>query len=118
MAILKEIKPKFAIRQVAQGAPYFDTLKGQGLAKGFELKKNGKGKIIIIFQEDKGHIPRCLPKLWQTGSLKRDCRMDKADMKELKTGKALTSNMFVINMFTNSIKIGFQILKVIHKYMY
>ena len=41
------------------------------------------------------------------GSLKRDCRMDKADMKELKTSKALTSNMFVINMFTTSIKIGF-----------
>ena len=35
MTILKEIKSKFAIRQVAQGAPYFDILEGQGLSKGF-----------------------------------------------------------------------------------
>ena len=49
MAILKETKPKFAIRQVAQGAPYFDILEGQGLAKGFWVVEKGKGKIIIIF---------------------------------------------------------------------
>ena len=49
MAILKEIKPEFAIRQVAQGAPYFDILEGQGLAKGFWVVENGKGKIIIVF---------------------------------------------------------------------
>ena len=35
MAMLKETKPKFAIRQVAQDTSYFDILEGQGLAKGF-----------------------------------------------------------------------------------
>ena len=25
-------------------------------------KKKGKGKIITVFSEDKGHIPKCLPK--------------------------------------------------------
>ena len=113
MTILKETKSKFAMRQVAQGAPCFDVLEGQGQAKGFKVVEKGKGKIIIIFWEDKGHIPKCLLKLCQTGSRKRDCRLDKADMKELKTSKALTLNMFVINMFTTSIKIGFQILSVI-----
>ena len=112
MTVLKEIKSNFAIRQVAQDAPYFDILEGQGLAKSFWSVEKGKGKIIIIFWEDKGHIPKYLPKLWQTGSQKRDCRLDKADMKGLNTVKAPTSNMFVINMFvinmfTNSIKIGF-----------
>ena len=43
MAILKEIKLKFAIRQVAQGAPYFDILDGQGLADGFWGMEKGKG---------------------------------------------------------------------------
>ena len=64
MTILNEIKSKFAIRQVAQGAPYFDILEGQGLAKSFQSVENGKGKIIIILWEDKGHIPKYLPKLW------------------------------------------------------
>ena len=49
MTILKETKSKFAIRQVVQGAPYFDILHGQGLAKGYWNVENGKGKIIIIF---------------------------------------------------------------------
>ena len=35
MAMLKETKPKFAIRQEAQDASYFDILEGQGLAEGF-----------------------------------------------------------------------------------
>ena len=43
MAILMETKPKFAIRQVAQGAPYFDILETQGLAKGFWDIEMGKG---------------------------------------------------------------------------
>ena len=60
MAILKQTKPNFAIRQVAQGAPYFDILEGQGLAKSFWSVENGKGKIIIIFWEDKGQIPKFL----------------------------------------------------------
>ena len=49
MAMLNEQKPKFAIRQVAQGAPYFDILETQGLAKGFWDKEKGKGKIINVF---------------------------------------------------------------------
>ena len=49
MAILKEIKPKFAIWQVAQGAPYFDILETQGLAKGFWDIEKGKAKIITVF---------------------------------------------------------------------
>ena len=107
MTILKEIKSNFAIRQVAQGAPYFDILEGQCLAKSFWSVENGKGKIIIIFQEDKGHIPKYLPKLWQTGSRKHDFHLHKADIKELKRGKTPTSSMFVKIMFTTSIEIGF-----------
>ena len=42
MTILKEIKSKFAIRQVAQGASYFDILEGQGLAKGFWNVEKGQ----------------------------------------------------------------------------
>ena len=49
MAILKETKPKFTRRQVAQGAPYFDILEDQGLARCFWIVEKGKGKIIIIF---------------------------------------------------------------------
>ena len=107
MAMLKDTEPELAKGQEAQGASYFDIAEGQGLAKSFRGIEKGKGKIVTVFQEDKGHIPRCLPKLWQTGSLKRDCRMDKVDMKELKTGKALTSNMLVKIMFTTSVEIGF-----------
>ena len=53
--------------------------------KASEIWKKGKGKIIIIFWEDKRTYLK----------------------KELKTSKALTSNMFVIIMFTSSIKVGF-----------
>ena len=62
MAMLNEPMPKFAMRQVAQGSPYFDILNGQGLAKGYWNVEKGKGKIIIIFWEDKGHILKCLLK--------------------------------------------------------
>ena len=85
MTILKVIKSNFSIRQVAQDAPYFDILQGQGLAKGYWNVEKGKGKIIIIFWEDKRIYPK----------------------KELKTSKALTSNMFVIIMFTSGIQIRF-----------
>ena len=86
MTILNETKSNFVIRQVAEGAPYFDILETRGLPKATRmLKKNGTGKIIIIFWEDKRTYPK----------------------KELKMNKALTSNMFVINMPTTSIKIGF-----------
>ena len=85
MTILKETKSNFVIRQVAQGAPYFDILETRGLAKGYWNVEIGKGKIILIFWEDKRIYHK----------------------KELKTSKALTSNMFVIIMFTTSIEIGF-----------
>ena len=85
MTILEEIKSNFAIKQVAQGAPYFDILETWGLAIGYWNIEIGKGKFIIIFWEDKRIYPK----------------------KELKTSKALTSNMFVIIMFTTSIEIGF-----------
>ena len=85
MTILKEKKSNFTIRQVAQGPPYFDTLETRGLAKGYWNVEIGKGKIIIIFWKDKRIYPK----------------------KELKTSKALTSNIFVIIMFTTSIEIGF-----------
>ena len=64
MTILKEIKSNFTIRQVAQGAHYFDILEGQGLAKGYWNVEKGKDKIIIIFWEDKAHILKYLHKLW------------------------------------------------------
>ena len=35
MTILEKTESNFAIRQVAQGASYFNILEGQGLAKGF-----------------------------------------------------------------------------------
>ena len=84
MTILKETKSKFAIRQVVQVTPYFNIPEIRGLAKGY-WNVDGKGKIIIIFWEDKRIYPK----------------------KELKTSKALASNMFVIIMFTTSIEIGF-----------
>ena len=56
MTILKETKSKFAIRQVAQGAPYFDILETRGLAKGYWNVEIGKGKIIMIFCEEKKDI--------------------------------------------------------------
>ena len=43
--------------------------------------------------------------------------MDKADLKEVKKGKAPTSCMFVINMSTAGFKIGFYVLDVVHKYI-
>ena len=85
MTILKETKSNLAIRQVAQGAPYFDILENEACPKASGIWKNGKGKIIIIFWEDKRIYLK----------------------KELKTSKTLTSNMFVIIMFTTSIEIGF-----------
>ena len=66
--------------------------------------------MICANSDAMGHIiqhPRCLPKLWQTGSLKRDCRMDKADMKELKAGQGSDFKYVYHKMFTTSIKIGF-----------
>ena len=42
MSMLKELKPKFTIRQAAQGASYFDILEGQGLAKGLWNMEKGK----------------------------------------------------------------------------
>ena len=43
MFMLNESKPKFAIRQVAQGASYFNILEDQGLAKDFSNMKKSKG---------------------------------------------------------------------------
>ena len=46
MTNLKEIKSKFAVRQVAQGAHYFDILETRGLAKGFWNMKMAKAKSL------------------------------------------------------------------------
>ena len=75
------------------------------------MLKNGKGKIIIIFWEDKGHILKCLPKRDRVSVT----AVWTKQMNELKTSKAPTSNMFVKIMFTTSIKIGFQILSMVHR---
>ena len=42
MTNLKETKSNFAIRQVAQGTPYFDILHGQGLVKGYWNVEKGQ----------------------------------------------------------------------------
>ena len=44
MTVLNETKSNFAIRQVAQGAPYFDILETRGLAKGYWNVENGQKK--------------------------------------------------------------------------
>ena len=58
MTILKETKSKFAIRQVVQVTPYFNIPEIRGLAKGYWNVETGKGKIIIIFWEDKRLYPK------------------------------------------------------------
>ena len=46
MAMLNETKPKFAIRQVAQGASYFNILEGQGFDNGVWNMKRANAKSL------------------------------------------------------------------------
>ena len=109
---------KVKLRNLASSAMLILLQYSRNSRLGQRLVEYVKGKRLNHYKSSrkiKRHILKFMPKLQQTGSRKRDCRLDKTDMKELKKGQVSDFKYFCHNMFTTSIEIGFQILSVVHK---